>query len=84
MDDKDMKQLCLDLSNASLKLFDLIDAKGIDAPLETMENVFVFGTVINKYREIADYYERRNIQRMLALGVSPATLLERARRNNNE
>ncbi len=76
MDVADMKQLCLDLSNSAIALFDIIDDKGIEAPLADYEAIQKLKTVIDSSYNIRDYYYRRNIQRMLALGVSPDSLLK--------
>lgn len=74
----DMKQACLDLSNAAIALFDLIDEDGVTAPMEGMDGIMKLKAVVDSSEKIRGYYERRNIQRMLALGVSPATLLRMA------
>lgn len=76
----DMKQACLDLSNAAIALFDLIDADGVQAPLDGIAGVMKLKAVVDAAEEIRSYYERRNIQRLLALGVSPAELLRMGNR----
>lgn len=78
METADMKQKCLDLSTAAMALFDLIEAEGIDAPMDKIENILTLANVIEVGSEIKQYYAQRNIQRMLALGVSPAALLRLA------
>lgn len=71
-----MKQACLDLSNAAIALFDLIEEKGDMAPLDSLDDLPTLMKVINEANHIRDYYNRRNIQRMLALGVSPDHLMK--------
>ncbi len=78
----DLTQACLDLSNAALALFDIIDAKGVNAPLEDHGDMMKLMTVIDSSEKIRAYYYHRNIQRMLALGVSPETLLRMGKEDN--
>ncbi len=75
----EMKQVCISLSDAALALFDLIDAEGIDAPVDGHEGIERLKAVLDATEEIRIYYTLRNIQRMLALGISPSTLLEEAK-----
>lgn len=77
-DRNDMKQACVDLSNAAIALFDLIEEKGVTAPLDNMEDLPKLMKVLSEAEHIRSYYNRRNIQRMLALGVDPQTLLKMA------
>lgn len=70
----DIKQACLDLSNAAIALFDLVEADGIDAPMDGIENILKLKAMVDASEVIRGYYARRNISRMLALGVSPETL----------
>lgn len=76
MDVADMKQACLDLSNAALALFDLIEKDGIDSPMDGLDNIMKLKAVVDHVETLRGYYARRNISRMLALGVSPTSLLE--------
>jgi len=71
----DLKQVCLDLSNAALVLFDVVETEGLNAPLEDCVAMAKLKAVMDTSEEIREYYYRRNIRRMLALGVSPETLL---------
>lgn len=77
-DPTDMKQACLDLSNAAIALFDLIDQDGVQAPLDDWAGVLKLKAVVDAGEVIRGYYQRRNIQRMLALGISPDELLRMA------
>ncbi len=79
--DIEMKQACLDLSKAATALFDIIEAGGIDSPMEGLDNILILKDLNQASVNIIGYYQRRNIQRMLALGVSPETLLKMARDN---
>ncbi len=72
----DVKQICLDLSNAALVLFDLVESKGDAAPLEDYNDMAILRLVVDKSEAIRSYYYHRNLQRMLALGLSPETLLK--------
>ncbi len=74
----DMKQACLDLSSAAIALFDLLEEKGDMAPLEDIGDMLKLVALVDKTTEIREYYFRRNVQRMLALGVSPEALLRMA------
>ncbi len=78
MDTTDIKQVCLDLSNASIALFDLIEEEGESAPMEGLENIACLKKVIDNAYLIIDFYQRKNIRRMVALGVSPETILRMA------
>ncbi len=78
MDKTDIKQVCLDLSNASIALFDLIEEEGESAPMEGLENIASLKKVIDNAYLIIDFYQRKNIRRMMALGVSPETILRMA------
>ncbi len=73
----EMKQACLHLSDSALALFDLIAAKGVDAPLEDYDGIAKLKNVINISEEIRDYYSLRNVQRMLALGITPDNLYKK-------
>jgi hypothetical protein len=75
----EMKQVCISLSDAALALFDLIDAEGIDSPVDSQEGITTLKAVMDATEEIKIYYTLRNIQRMLALGISPSTLLEKTK-----
>ncbi len=75
----EMKQVCISLSDAALALFDFIDAEGVDAPVDGHEGIERLKAVLDATEEIRIYYTLRNIQRMLALGISPSTLLEEAK-----
>lgn len=79
----DVKATCLDLSKAALGLFDIVDADGIDAAMENYDNILILKSLIDSAEEIRSYYERANIQRMLAMGVPPKTLLNWAKRGYN-
>ncbi len=72
----DLKQKRLDLSNAVLVLFDLIDTEGVTAPIDNQSGITKLRAVIDITDEIQGYYYHRNLQRMLALGVSPDSLLK--------
>lgn len=74
----DLMQECLDLSKAALALFDFIEADGIDAPLDNANGVLKVKAVVDASNNIREYYYKRNIARMLALGISPAALLRMA------
>ncbi len=78
----DLKQACLDLSNAALALFDVVETEGLDAPLEDYDSMAKLKAVIDTSEEIRNYYYHRNIRRMLALGVAPQTLLKMFEENN--
>lgn len=78
MDEAQMKQHCLELMNAAIAIFDLVEEKGIVAPLEDLDGVMKLKSMVDHANEIREYYYRRNIQRMLALGVSPESLLKMA------
>ncbi len=75
----EMKQVCISLSDAALGLFDLIDSEGIDAPVNDHDGREKLKAVMDATEEIRIYYTLRNIQRMLALGISPTTLFEKAK-----
>ena len=75
----EMKQTCISLSDAALALFDFIDVEGIDAPVDGHEGIAKLKAVLDATEEIRVYYTLRNVQRMLALGISPTTLLEEAK-----
>ena len=70
-----MMQALLDVSKAATDLFDLVEAGGVDAPLD---NPFAFVPFMRCHEQVRAYYSRRNVHRMLALGVSPADLLRMA------
>lgn len=74
----DMKQACLDLSNSAIALFDLLEAEGDDAPMEGLENIEKLKAVVDHAYLIIGHYQRRNIARMIALGVNPETILRMA------
>ncbi len=67
----DIKQLCLDISSAAMALFDMVDEKGVDEPLVDENGPFILKKLLDPTFEIKEYYLRRSIQRMLALGYSP-------------
>ncbi len=71
----DVKQACIDLSTAAIVLFDLIDADGVDAPMDDFVGIAKLVSVVNRAEEIRAYYAVRNVQRILGLGVSPEALL---------
>lgn len=74
----DIKQACLDLSNSAIALFDIVEEGGDDAALEGMDNILLLTTIVRLSDELREYYFRRNVQRMLALGVSPEALIRMA------
>lgn len=74
----DRKQDCLDLVNAAMRLFDMIEADGVTSPTETVENILVLKEIVDKAEKLRSYYFRRNLHRMIALGISPETLLKQA------
>lgn len=74
MDATEMKQTCLDLSRAATNLYDIVDGQGIDAPMDELRHILTLQKIVAKAEEIRAYYFRRNVQRMLALGVSPESL----------
>lgn len=78
MDKSEMMQKCLDLSNAAQALFDLIESEDISAPLDSVTGVMILAAVVEPFEDIRGYYMRRNVQRMLVLGVSPENLLRQA------
>lgn len=78
MDDHELKQLCISVSKAALELYDIIDEKGITAPIDNMGDLSSLKNLIENSEKIRRYYFRRTTQRMLALGVSPKALLEMA------
>lgn len=78
MEKREMMQTLLDLSNASLALFDLIDDGDITAPIDTDAGVRNLVLLLSKTEDFRQYYAQRNISRMLALGVSPESLLKMA------
>lgn len=79
----DIKQECLNLSNAAIALFDLIDEEGDDSPMSDVDNMMKFKAVIDSSEKIRGYYMRRNIQRMLSLGISPETLIRISENKSN-
>lgn len=79
----EMKQTCLYLSDAALALFDFIEAEGVEGPLTKLDGVMKLKDVIETTEEIRAYYSRRNLSRMLALGISPATLLKNKGESND-
>jgi hypothetical protein len=79
MTDVEMKQLCVDLSKAAIALFDLIEEKGLNAPLEDLDGAMHLKNLIDLSDDIRGYYMRVNLQRMMALGVDPADLLRMAK-----
>lgn len=78
MTDAEIKQKCLDASNAAIALFDLIDEHGKDAVLETHDGLKAMMDLMVPVEGLRTYYQRRNIARMLALGVSPEQLMRAA------
>jgi hypothetical protein len=72
----DVRQLCLDVSKAAMELFDLVDEKGDHAPLDDTGNVMILQAMLEPMYEIKGYYTRLAVQRMLALGVSPANIIK--------
>lgn len=78
MDKIDFLEACNNLSTAADELFDLIDTGGTDAVLNDVQGVLKLKAVIDSFNVIRDYYLQRSIQRMMALGISPATLLKTA------
>jgi hypothetical protein len=82
MNDAEVKQLCLDISNAAIALFDVIEEQGVDAPLDDLQNVIKLNDIISPVEELRAYYFRRNIMRMLALGVDPQDLIRLSGEDN--
>lgn len=76
-------QVCLDLSKAATDVFDLIEAEGLDAPMETVDHILKLKAIVDNTEVLRSYYFRRNIQRMLALGVLPSHLMEMAERGRS-
>lgn len=75
MDKTEMKQICLDLSKAAGTLFDIIDEKDdINAVMDGALGVLALAEVMINTNKMREYYARQNIQRMLALGISPEEL----------
>ncbi len=75
----DVKQACIDLSTAAINLFDLVDADGVDAPMDDFVGIAKLVSVVTKAEDIREYYAARNIERILALGTSPEVLLKTIR-----
>jgi hypothetical protein len=80
MNTADVKQVCIDLSTAAIALFDLIDADGIDAPIDSQDGVAKLVAVVDTVEEIRSYYAGLNIQRIIAMGVAPYELLANYRK----
>lgn len=72
----DMLQTCLDVSNSAIALFDLIEKEGVDSPLNNIDNLEKLTNLIKDVKKIKEYYYRRNVQRMLALGHTPEDILK--------
>lgn len=63
----------LDVHKASMAMFDAIEERGAAAPLDDPRLIISW---LQPIRDIEEYYRRRNVHRLLALGVSPETLLK--------
>jgi hypothetical protein len=73
----EMKQACLYLSDSALALFDLIDAEGVEAPINDHNGITQLKAVFDTAEQIRKHYALHNIQRMLALGISPSDFIEK-------
>lgn len=74
----DLKQACLDLSNAALALFDAFERDGYEA-MWVQDNADGLRAVMamqNAHNTLADFLRGQSVRRMLALGVSPEALLK--------
>ena len=81
-DVNDLKQACLDLSKAALTLFDGLEEHGVEAPWqgnvlkgEGMEYLLAIAEIRNSWFTLSEFFARQSASRLLALGVSPATLM---------
>jgi hypothetical protein len=69
----DMKQTCLDLSNAALALFDCFDELGIEAAWID-DTVLVILDMERAHDRLRDLLSRQTAARMAALGYTPEQL----------
>lgn len=79
MDKDKMLEACLALQRQAGELFDLIEAKGLDAPMESIEKLNSVRAITLLAGTIKEYYIRRAIGDMINLGVSPETLFKLGR-----
>lgn len=84
MTETELKQACVDLSNLWIGVFDVIDDDGIDGILTKLDGIMNLKVALDKTEAIRAYILQRNMQRMLALGISPAELLKMAERPPNK
>lgn len=68
----EMKQACLDLSNAAMEMFDLLDADGMEGP---WNDPLVAVRMRNAFDAIAEPLGAMAVRRLMALGVNPETIL---------
>lgn len=76
MTQEEMQQACLDLSNSAIALFDLVEKKGLSSPLEEVSDTLKLKALFDASTKIVDYYQHCNIQKMMALGVSPSAIFK--------
>lgn len=79
MTDEEVKQACIDIWTNAMALFDAVEARGKDAPIDDMETLMKLTVLLDKTEEMRVYYAHRNIQRMMALGISPDRIMEMAK-----
>ncbi len=70
----DVKQACIDLSTAAIALFDLIDADGVDAPIDSHDGIASLRAMKEASEALRFYYAALNVERMVALGLSVKSL----------
>lgn len=74
-DPVDIKQACLDLSNAAMALFDEVEKRGMEGGW-TASGVMALVKMSTSYERIREPFARMATRRMLALGVSREQLAE--------
>jgi hypothetical protein len=65
----DQKQACLDLSNAALAFFDLLDEHGEEGPWTANGGVEIIVRLADAYEAATTPTHRRATQRMMALAM---------------
>lgn len=73
----DLKQACLDLSAASIELFDHFEQHGLEAAWEG-DGVLVVMRMQKAHEALRSFLERQAVRRMVALGI-PLDSMTRAK-----